>query len=164
MKKETFAMTEPPFPTHEVQPAEPCRLPAAPRAENVRTPPTLGQLRRELEEFDREGEERRRFGTEMKDLREGLSERTLRERIGPFLVRVEKFSTQFIRSPGDAERGRSLFTPWISHLVGSAAEPAWRVSGGFDLLQRWCWRRYRADEERVLGAAPGLDTTFTKAP
>ena len=118
-------------------------------------PPTLNDLCRELDDFDREAEERRRFRTEMKDLREGLSDRSLRERIGPFLVRVEKFSTQFIRAPGDAELGRSLFTPWISHLVGSAAEPAWRVCGGFDLLQRWCWRRYRADEARVCAQAGG---------
>jgi hypothetical protein len=123
------------------------------------TPPTLGDLRSELEEFDREADDRRRFRTEMKDLREGLSERTLRERIGPFLVRVEKFSTQFIRSPGDAELGRSLFTPWISHLVGSAAEPTWRVCGGFDLLQQWCWRRYRADEARVCGTLLDAGTT-----
>jgi hypothetical protein len=161
-------MTEPPPPTHDVERPEPHRLPAGARGQNVLTPPTLGDLRRELEDFDREAEERRRFRTEMKDLREGLSERTLRERIGPFLVRVEKFSTQFIRSPGDAERGRSLFTPWISHLVGSAAEPAWRVSGGFDVLQQWCWRRYRADEERVCSPAcpttPVLDSTSTKAP
>jgi hypothetical protein len=116
-------------------------------------PPTLIDLLRELEAFDREAEERRRYHTEMKDLREGLSERPLRERLGPFLVRVEKFSTQFIRGPGDAKLGRSLFTPWISHLVGSAAEPAWRVAGGFDVLQHWCWRRYRADEARACGAA-----------
>jgi hypothetical protein len=120
-------------------------------------PPTLDDLRRELAQFDREAEDRRRFRTEMKDLREGLSQCGLRERIGPFLVRVEKFSTQFIRSPGDAELGRSLFTPWISQLVGAAAEPAWRVPGGFELLQTWCWQRYRVDEESVAGqslAAP----------
>lgn len=120
----------------------------------ARRPPTLDELRRELEQFERETEERRAFGTQMKDLREGLSERGLRERIGPFLVRVEKFATQFIRTPGDAERGRSLFTPWISRLVGSAAEPGWRIPGGFDLLQRWCWSRYRAEEQR-LQAQPG---------
>jgi hypothetical protein len=118
-------------------------------------PPTLNDLCRELDDFDREAEERRRFRTEMKDLREGLSDRSLRESIGPFLVRVEKFSTQFIRGPGDAELGRSLFTPWISHLVGSTAEPAWRICGGFDVLQRWCWRRYRADEARVCAQAGG---------
>jgi hypothetical protein len=121
------------------------------QAESV-SPPSLGELVRELEQFDREAEDRRRFGTEVKDLREGLSDRRLRERIGPFLVRVEKFSTQFIRGPGDAELGRSLFTPWISQLVGVAAEPAWRVSGGFDVLQRWCWRRYREDEQRACKA------------
>jgi hypothetical protein len=119
-----------------------------------RRPPTLGELQRELEEFDREALDRRRFRTEMKDLREGLSDRTLRERIGPFLVRVEKFSTQFIRGEGDAELGRSLFTPWISHLVGSAAEPGWRVCGGFDLLQQWCWHHYRAQEEAVCRQTP----------
>jgi hypothetical protein len=119
-----------------------------------RRPPTLGELRRELEEFDREALDRRRFRTEMKDLREGLSDRTLRERIGPFLVRVEKFSMQFIRGEGDAELGRSLFTPWISHLVGSAAEPGWRVCGGFDLLQQWCWQHYRAQEEAMCGQKP----------
>ena len=124
-----------------------------PHVDGVR-PPTLNDLCRELDDFDREAAERRRFRTEMKDLREGLSERSLRERIGPFLVRVEKFSTQFIRAPGDAELGRSLFTPWISHLVGAAAEPAWRICGGFDILQRWCWRRYRADEARACAQAP----------
>jgi hypothetical protein len=123
-----------------------------PRQDALR-PPTLSDLRRELDDFDREADERHRFRTEMKDLREGLSDRTLRERIGPFLVRVEKFSTQFIRGPGDAELGRSLFTPWISHLVGSAAEPAWRVCGGFDLLQQWCWSRYRTDEARACAQA-----------
>jgi hypothetical protein len=132
-----------------------------PRGQGAARPPTLSDLRRELDDFEREADERRRFRTEMKDLREGLSDRTLRERIGPFLVRVEKFSTQFIRGPGDAELGRSLFTPWISHLVGAAAEPAWRVCGGFDLLQQWCWRRYRADEARacaqVEGGSPSED-------
>lgn len=122
------------------------------RARGSLIPPTLADLQRELEDFDSEAEDRRRFRTEMKDLREGLSERTLRERIGPFLVRVEKFSTQFIRNDGDAELGRSLFTPWISYLVGAAAEPAWRVSGGFDLLQAWCTRHYRAAEERACRA------------
>ena len=115
--------------------------------------PTLAELRRELEQFELEAPDRRRFHTEMKDLREGLSERRLRERIGPLLVRVEKFATQFIRRPGDAELARSLFSPWISHLVGSAAEPEWRIVGGFDVLQRWCWSRYRA-EEQALGAQP----------
>ncbi|MGO9829684.1 MAG: hypothetical protein ACLPJH_06050 [Myxococcaceae bacterium] len=115
--------------------------------------PTLAELQRELEQFDREAPDRRRFHTEMKDLRESLSERRLRERIGPLLVRVEKLATQFIRGPGDAELARSLFTPWISHLVGSAAEPGWRIVGGFDLLQRWCWSRYRA-EEQALGEQP----------
>jgi hypothetical protein len=122
---------------------------ARPPAQSALKPPTLVDLRRELDQFDKEAQDRRRFRTEMKDLREGLSQCELRERIGPFLVRVEKFSTQFIRGPGDAELGRSLFTPWISHLVGSAAEPAWQVPGGFELLQRWCWQRYRADEERA---------------
>jgi hypothetical protein len=126
-------------------------------------PPTLSDLLRELETFDREADDRGRFHTEMKDLREGLSERALRERIGPFLIRVEKFSTQFIRSPGDAKLARSLFTPWISHLVGAAAEPAWRVNGGFDVLQQWCWRRYRADEVRACGATPG-DAHVDAAP
>jgi hypothetical protein len=129
--------------------------PLPPRNQVPARPPTLSDLRRELDDFDREADERRRFRTEMKDLREGLSERTLRERIGPFLVRVEKFSTQFIRGPGDAELGRSLFTPWISQLVGSAAEPAWRVCGGFDLLQQWCWRHYRAEEARACAPAQG---------
>jgi hypothetical protein len=128
-------------------------------------PPTLNDLCRELDDFDREAEERRRFRTEMKDLREGLSDRSLRERIGPFLVRVEKFSTQFIRAPGDAELGRSLFTPWISHLVGSGAEPTWRICGGFDLLQRWCWRRYRADEARVCAqTGTGVPSEDEAAP
>ncbi len=119
-------------------------------------PPSLAELRRELEEFERETEERRAFRTEMKDLREGLSARKLRERLGPFLVRVEKFTTQFIRTSGDAELGRSLFSPWISLLVGSAAEPGWRIPGGFDVLQRWCWSRYRAEEEglRTEQASP----------
>ena len=120
-------------------------------------PPTLSDLLRELETFERETADRRRFHTEMKDLREGLSERPLRERIGPFLIRVEKFSTQFIRNPGDAKLARSLFTPWISHLVGSAAEPAWRVAGGFDVLQQWCWRCYRADEARAIGDSAPLN-------
>ncbi len=142
------------LPMQDFERPEPQGNPAAVRVASVVTPPTLTELRRELEEFDREEDDRRRFRTETKDLREGLSERSLRERIGPFLVRVEKFSTQFIRGPGDAELGRSLFTPWISHLVGTAAEPAWRVIGGFDLLQQWCWRRYRADEERVCRATP----------
>jgi hypothetical protein len=124
-------------------------------AKGAARPPTLTELRRELDDFDREADERRRFRTEMKDLREGLSERTLRERIGPFLVRVEKFSTQFIRGPGDAELGRSLFTPWISQLVGSGADPAWRVCGGFDLLQQWCWRRYCAEEARACAQVDG---------
>ena len=128
--------------------------------------PTLAELKRELEQFDVEAEERRCFHTEMKDLREGLSERRLRERIGPFLVRVEKFATQFIRGPGDAELGRSLFTPWISHLVGSAAQPEWRIVGGFDVLQRWCWGRYRTEEQRLAArpvaeaaASPGTSAT-----
>jgi hypothetical protein len=141
---------------------EPLPPPSGRPAPDPATPPTLGDLRRELDGFDREAEDRRRFRTEMKDLRESLSERTLRERIGPLLVRVEKFSTQFIRRPGDAELGRSLFTPWISHLVGSAAEPAWRVCGGFDLLQQWCWRRYRADEARACGTE--LDAVDDAAP
>ena len=115
--------------------------------------PTLAELQQELEDFDGKAEERRLFATEMKDLREGLSDRTLRERIGPFLVRVEKFATQFIRTPGDANLARSLFTPWASHLVGAAAEPGWRIPGGFDLLQKWCWRRYRAEEERIARSA-----------
>jgi hypothetical protein len=113
------------------------------------TPPTLAELRQELEQFEREALDRRRFRTEMKDLREGLSERTLRERIGPFLVRVEKFAAEFVRIPGDAERARSLFSPWISQLVGTAAEPAWRIAGGFDVVQQWCLERYRAQEERA---------------
>ena len=127
-------------------------------------PPSLTDLLRELEQFDREADERRRFRTELKDLREGLSERRLRERLGPFLVRVEKFSTQFIRHSGDAELGRSLFTPWISQLVGTAAEPAWRIPGGFDALQRWCWRRYRTDEERVSSLRASATESPTDAP
>jgi hypothetical protein len=129
------------------------------RPEGAVSPPSLGELVRELERFDREAEDRLRFGTEVKDLREGLSDRGLRERIGPFLVRVEKFSTQFIRGAGDAELGRSLFTPWISQLVGAAAEPAWRVSGGFDVLQQWCWRRYRFDEQRVCATQDEAPTS-----
>jgi hypothetical protein len=127
----------------------PARPSAETEAQGTLPPPSLEELRRELAQFDREAEDRRRFRTETKDLREGLSQCGLRERIGPFLVRVEKFSTQFIRGPGDAELGRSLFTPWISHLVGSAAEPAWRIGGGFELLQAWCWQRYRDDEARL---------------
>jgi len=129
------------------------QTPQKPRKADIRSgtlrPPSLAELRRELEQFERETEERRPFRTEMKDLREGLSERKLRERLGPFLVRVEKFATQFIRAPGDAELGRSLFSPWISLLVGTAAEEGWRIPGGFDVLQRWCWSRYRAEEERL---------------
>ncbi len=150
-------MTHPPPQPQEAEPPEAHSV--LTRGERARTPPSLTDLRRELDDFDREVDERRRFRTEMKDLREGLSERTLRERIGPFLVRVEKFSTQFIRRPGDGELGRSLFTPWISLLVGTAAEPAWRINGGFDLLQQWCWRRYRADEERVCRTTPEAGTT-----
>jgi hypothetical protein len=130
-----------------------------PTAPGRAQPPTLNQLRRELEEFDREAEVRRRFRTDVKDLREALSERTLREYIGPFLVRVEKFSAQFIRRPGDAALGRSLFTPWISQLVGAAAEPAWRICGGFDLLQAWCWTRYRADEARLSSESEAAVTS-----
>jgi hypothetical protein len=132
-------------------PAPPARLGLREAAPAALLPPTLDDLRRELAQFDSEAEDRRRFRTEMKDLREGLSQCGLRERIGPFLVRVEKFSTQFIRYPGDAELGRSLFTPWISHLVGAAAEPAWRVPGGFELLQAWCWQRYQVDEKSLCG-------------
>jgi len=123
--------------------------PAKPGRSCGQSGPTLSELQHELEQFDLEAEDRRRFRTEMKDLREGLCERRLRERIGPFLVRVEKFATQFIRAPGDAALGRSLFTPWISHLVGSAAEPEWRIVGGFDVLQGWCWNRYCAAEQRL---------------
>ena len=125
-------------------------------------PPTLAEMRRELEQFERETEERRPFRTEMKDLRESLSARGLRERLGPFLVRVEKFATQFIRTPGDAELGRSLFSPWISLLVGSAAEPGWRIPGGFDVLQRWCWSRYRAEHERL--STEGAALPLPEAP
>jgi hypothetical protein len=138
--------------------------PFIPPGQGAARAPSLSDLRRELDDFDREAEERRRFRTEMKDLREGLSDRTLRERIGPFLVRVEKFSTQFIRGPGDAELGRSLFTPWISHLVGSAAEPAWRIPGGFDLLQQWCWRHYRSEEARARTHAQGATPPEGAAP
>jgi hypothetical protein len=138
------------------------------RAEGADTgalrPPSLAELRRELEEFERETEERRPFRTEMKDLREGLSERKLRERLGPFLVRVEKFATQFIRSPGDAELGRSLFTPWISLLVGSAADPGWRIPGGFDVLQRWCWSRYRAEDKRLWTERASLASSEAPGP
>jgi hypothetical protein len=134
------------------------------RAGKTETPPTLCDLLRELETFEREATDRRRFQTEIKDLREGLSDRALRERIGPFLIRVEKFSTQFIRNPGDAKLARSLFTPWISHLVGAAAEPLWRVTGGFDVLQQWCWRRYRADEARALAAQPEAVPQHEEAP
>jgi hypothetical protein len=104
--------------------------------------PSLAELERELAAFDRETDERRRFRTELKDLREGLSDSSLREHLGPFLVRVEKFSLDFVREPADAERARSLFTPWIAQLVGVRAEPAWRIAGGFDVLQRWCCGRY----------------------
>ena len=105
-------------------------------------PPTLAELRQELALFERETDDRRRFRTELRDLREGLNESTLRERLGPFLVRVEKFSLEFIREPRDADRARSLFTPWITQLVGATAEPRWRIAGGFAVLQRWCVDRY----------------------
>lgn len=106
------------------------------------SPPTLTELRQELALFDRETEDRRHFRTELKDLREDLNASSLREHVGAFLVRVEKFSLEFIREPRDAERARSLFTPWIAQLVGAAAEPRWRIPGGFDVLQRWCLDRY----------------------
>ena len=86
--------------------------------------------------------ERRRFRTELKDLREGLTDSSLREHLGPFLVRVEKFSLDFIREPRDAERAKSLFSPWAAELVGLKAEPGWRIPGGFEVLQRWCLGRY----------------------
>ena len=105
-------------------------------------PPTLAELRQELALFERETDDRRRFRTELRDLREGLNESTLRERLGPFLVRVEKFSQEFIREPADAERAKSLFSPWAAQLVGLRAEPAWRIPSGFDVLQRWCCARY----------------------
>jgi hypothetical protein len=105
-------------------------------------PPTLAELERELAEFDRESEERRPFRTDLKDLREGLTDSGLREHLGPFLVRVEKFSAEFVREPADAERARSLFSPWVAQLVGLRAEPMWRIPGGFDVLQRWCVGRY----------------------
>ncbi len=72
-------------------------------------PPSLSELERELAAFDQETDERRRFRTELKDLREGLNDSSLREHLGPFLVRVEKFSLDFIREPADAERAKSLF-------------------------------------------------------
>ena len=105
-------------------------------------PWSLGELERELLAFDRETDERRRYRTELKDLREGLNDSSLRERLGPFLVRVEKFAQEFIREPRDAERARSLFVPWIAQLVGVRAEPRWRIPGGFEVLQRWCVNRY----------------------
>jgi hypothetical protein len=74
--------------------------------------------------------------------REGLTDSRLREHLGPFLVRVEKFSQEFIREPADAERAKSLFSPWAAQLVGLRAEPAWRIPSGFDVLQRWCCARY----------------------
>jgi len=48
-----------------------------------------------LAAFDRETDIRRRFRTELKDLREALRDSSLREHLGPFLVRVEKFSLEF---------------------------------------------------------------------
>ena len=81
-------------------------------------------------------------GTDLKDLREGLTDSGLREHLGPFLVRVEKFSLDFIREPADAERAKSLFSPWVAQLVGLRAEPLWRIPGGFAVLQRWCCGRY----------------------
>jgi hypothetical protein len=105
-------------------------------------PPTLAQLEQELADFDRETEARRPFRTDLKDLREGLSDSGLREHLGPFLVRVEKFCLDFVREPQDAERARSLFSPWAAQLVGLRAEPLWRIPGGFAVLQRWCCARY----------------------
>jgi hypothetical protein len=105
-------------------------------------PWSLADLERALAAFDRETDERRRFRTELKDLREGLTDSSLREHLGPFLVRVEKFSQEFIRTPADPERARSLFSPWAAELVGLKAEPGWRIPGGFDVLQRWCLGRY----------------------
>jgi len=105
-------------------------------------PWSLADLERTLAAFDRETDERRRFRTELKDLREGLTDSGLREHLGPFLVRVEKFSLDFIREPADAERAKSLFSPWAAQLVGLRAEPLWRIPGGFDVLQRWCLGRY----------------------
>ena len=37
----------------------------------------------------------------------------------------------------DAERARSLFSPWAAQLDAVRAEPMWRIAGGFDALQRW---------------------------
>ena len=104
--------------------------------------PTLAELEQELAAFDRETDERRRFRTELKDLREGLTDSPLRDHLGPFLVRVEKFSLEFIREPRDADRAKSLFSPWAAQLVGLRAEPMWRIPGGFAVLQRWCLGRY----------------------
>ena len=104
--------------------------------------PTLAELEQELAAFDRETDERRRFRTELKDLREGLTDSPLRDHLGPFLVRVEKFSLEFIREPRDADRAKSLFSPWAAQLVGLRAEPMWRIAGGFAVLQRWCCGRY----------------------
>jgi hypothetical protein len=80
--------------------------------------------------------------TDLKDLREALTDSGLREHLGPFLVRVEKFSADFVREPQDAERARNLFSPWAAQLVGLRAEPMWRIPGGFAVLQRWCTGRY----------------------
>ena len=104
--------------------------------------PSLAELEQELAAFDRETDERRRFRTELKDLREGLTDSPLRDHLGPFLVRVEKFSLEFIREPRDADRAKSLFSPWAAQLVGLRAEPMWRIAGGFDVLHRWCLGRY----------------------
>ena len=104
--------------------------------------PTLSELRQALAAFERESDERSRFRTELKDLREGLQDSGLREHLGPLLVRVEKFAQEFIREPQDAERATSLFSPWVAQLVGLRAEPLWRIPGGFAVLQRWCVNRY----------------------
>jgi hypothetical protein len=125
-------------------------------------PPTLAELEQELAAFEQETEERRRFRTELKDLREELSDSGLRERLGPFLVRVEKFASEFIREPDDAERAQSLFSPWVAQLVGLRAEPLWRIPGGFAVLQRWCVARYAlAVLARSPSVAPGKSPGLT---
>jgi hypothetical protein len=96
-------------------------------------PSTLAELERELADFDRETEERRAFRTELKDLREGLTDSPLRGHLGPFLVRVEKFALDFVREPADAERARSLFSP------GRPSSLAFGPSrcGAFPAASRW---------------------------
>src|SRR5215470_274763 len=97
------------------------------------------------------GPSRGRFRTEFEDLREGLTDSSLREHLGPFLIRVEKFSLAFVREPQDAERARSLFSPWAAQLDGVRAEPMGRIAGGFDVLQRWVSKR---SPDKNLNLAP----------